>query len=1057
MHLPRLLPLLLLAGQIASRAAILEVGSGEPFATIQGAVNAAAPGDTIRVAPGTYAESVVVNKSPLTLEGARSGTTARGRVTGTPNPAVESVIAPASGTALEIASSTGAITVRGFSLVSVAPVSSGVVTLPAQPASSLTLADNHIIAATGSTGAALWCVAAAENATLSGNVFLAAPGSPAAVHFDATGTWHGLHFLNNDVLRSGAAAHAGLVLEGNRNAGPGPRAVRISGNEFRGHAVGCDGGGRALLGAEISGNLFVGNTTGLSAGAKDSSVTGNSFSGNAICGLRLTASGHTTDAAWGAQGCIVEENTFSSNGATSDPSGYGDVALDDQAAATQAGNVFRRNQFLSAVSLFCNEPAGNIQAARNYWGSATGPAGGQISGSGSVVSAPYYKEAELLRLDFGSAPVTGLVTIGPGEKVFSPVLDLAPGAEFRVRRGSVSAGQLTLAAGAVLDVINGDLSLDPLGGGQFHTISGSFTFFDCLGSISIHASTTFSGSTLGLVSDIHVASGVTLFVLGSLILDGCSIDSTGPWNLLVNTGATFKMRRCTVSRPFISLAGGDISITDNLFSGAAVTAFSTVSGATVLHNVFTAGSFLSVLPGAGVTTTGEGWGNVNNPSLVRNTLTLDFLAPLNPTRTIDAGGNLYVQPGDPVAVGLDIGNLLVKAQAAEVLLGFNTDYLDFDSLAPSADWNNSLYETADASAVIGRLNTAIGLGFSFPDPDGTTLDQKVGEVQLMARSLEGRTSFFFRMKAGADHPLIDTRITASSGGVPFFRSLPFTRNAATLTVDGTAPLFGPSFTAVQIQNSIPLDVTQSGVITRQGTVTVTFDAVDLLAGVDDADVSIALNGLAGTIAGTLGSTATVNLSGVPYTRYTFTIPITASAPNGTYNLDATVMDRSGNAAISGLGALQIQKNQIAVTVQPQGLVSAPLTRNVVFTATDSLGGVLATWDVPVLFTGGLGSTTLLEVPDTTASLSAKMAWNLRTRLPAPLDVNGQSTVFFTGAAQLRGGDFNGDNLINLADYNTMRFVFPSLSGTPDINGDGQTNLADYNIFRLNWLTIGQPL
>jgi len=53
---------------VPASAANLTVGTGGQFKTIQEAVDAAKPGDTVLVAPGTYTENVVVSK-PLTITG----------------------------------------------------------------------------------------------------------------------------------------------------------------------------------------------------------------------------------------------------------------------------------------------------------------------------------------------------------------------------------------------------------------------------------------------------------------------------------------------------------------------------------------------------------------------------------------------------------------------------------------------------------------------------------------------------------------------------------------------------------------------------------------------------------------------------------------------------------------------------------------------------------------------------------------------------------------------------------------------------------------------------
>lgn len=88
--------------------------SGNPFATINKAVNAASPGDSIYVAPGTYTFStsprVTVNK-PLSLYGAQAGVDARSRS------GPETVIDVGSSASVPgIHISTGNVTIDGFKI-----------------------------------------------------------------------------------------------------------------------------------------------------------------------------------------------------------------------------------------------------------------------------------------------------------------------------------------------------------------------------------------------------------------------------------------------------------------------------------------------------------------------------------------------------------------------------------------------------------------------------------------------------------------------------------------------------------------------------------------------------------------------------------------------------------------------------------------------------------------------------------------------------------------------------------------------------------------------------
>lgn len=82
----RILMLLAVLALCAAQAAAATINVPGDYPTIQAAINAASPGDTIQIAPGTYAESLDINKA-LTIVGSGSGT----------NPLVDTIIDPVAG------------------------------------------------------------------------------------------------------------------------------------------------------------------------------------------------------------------------------------------------------------------------------------------------------------------------------------------------------------------------------------------------------------------------------------------------------------------------------------------------------------------------------------------------------------------------------------------------------------------------------------------------------------------------------------------------------------------------------------------------------------------------------------------------------------------------------------------------------------------------------------------------------------------------------------------------------------------------------------------------
>jgi len=657
--------------------------------------------------------------------------------------------------------------------------------------------------------------------------------------------------------------------------------------------------------------------------------------------------------------------------------------------------------------------------------------------------------------------------------------------------GALGAGDFDLAPGATIVVNGGKLDL-----GQGSVISGTFTIFNSFGSWDINGDTTFNiGQNLALISDIHVAAGKTVTVNGGgeLVLDGCIINSQTPgtkYNLTAATDGLLTVARCGVTDANIDINTVAASVPANLRSRVYDSSFTTSdieasAASQVYHNLFDAATnSVANTDATAAFADIDTWGNVTSADALRNKFTLDFVAPVTTGCTLDAHGNLFVKPGDPVVMKMDVAALGSNTiTGAEALLGYNSGMLALAGsptrVTPLGNWE-VIAETAPVPSGLGLVNSALGLQLNAGEEGiSTTLPVQIANVNFTAGS-PGFTVGFLRVQTNrvfdpAGTLVQDTRLTKSAFGVPSFLTA-FTANTGDLVIDNQPPtIAAASVNGTQVQPSngnvdvlnptLPGPVSPNYVIRNGTPVILTFTATDAgLAGLEtmasnnptELDVSAtevkddlvltAVNGTT-TLDAADYSVAAATTNGV--VTYTVTLDVPVSAPNGTYQVSATVRDRSGNWSDSAaLGSFQIE-NEVLATVELEGYEGA--TREVVFTAT---GGLVKTWTKNVAFTAALGSVPLEAVPAGTTAISAKTAWNLRSKLSVPFSPVGVGTVSLAGPKRLRGGDLNGDNVVNTLDYSILRYHWLSPDAVADITGNGVVDTRDYTLLQHSFYTAG---
>jgi hypothetical protein len=1041
------------------------------FGTIQSAVTAAASGDVIEVYPGTFNESVTIDKDiDLTGDGSNSTIVVS---TGT----VINISAAGSGATVTGIGVTGGS--RGFNLNGVSNVlldsvsSTGNTSfgINLEGASSAVTLKNSSFSNNGSSGIKVTSSSRVTNlaidaCTVNGNLFglYAADGNAAT--YQANAQLDGLTANNGSTFSNNTSK--GIYIE-SMNSG------LFDGIEV----VNSGQGSTGATSAGIDINLKYANYSNLTI--RNSLISGcgknNSFGGGILVKAQSTGSYSANPATLGGtvllQGLRVENNGKAGTGAG--------VRVGDSLADTSPTNVviqgstFGGNMKYAVLNLV---PSGAITATHNHWSAPAGPIGATSNGvGGNVTFNPWYASSNaatppvLSNLRSGILQNITINTIEPNV----PDLYIAPGTTVTVTpTGSLGATKFELAAGAEINVNEGALAI-----GDGSVISGSFTVFNSFGSWNINGDTTVTANqSLALISDIHVAGGKTLSVTGTgeLILDGCIIDSQSPgtkYNIVADTSGALTMARNVVTDANIDINTLTASVAPNLVSRVYSNSFITSdieasADAKVYHNLFDANTASASNTDATVAFADvDGWGNVTTEAGLKNRFSLNFAAPVNPTRTLD-NGNLFVQPNDPVVMKVDVGLLDGHTiTATEALLGYNSNRLTLTgtnpAVTPSTVWQVVIDDDTLVNAPIGMIDSALGLNFVSGD-DGIGGPATIANVNFTAGS-PGLSLGFFRVQTnGVFNPDgsfdRDTRLTKSLGGTPSFMS-PFSENTGELVIDNEAPeiLTTPAITGTQIQPSqvLPVDVQNSAnpVLRTSDPLVLTFSATDNGHGLSGLDAADYANDLVLTDVGSNSvipniyyGVITSETGGV--VTYTVNFAIPANQPSGAYSITGTVQDRSGNvSAVTTLGSYTLV-DEAQVNVELQGFTGT--TRDVTFVATGGL--TTATWTKTITnFVAGSGFAILENVPAGTTSISAKSAWTLRSKV-AVTTSSPLYTASLTGTNLLKAGDITGDNVVNTLDYSVLRYNWVTANSVSDITGDGQTNGDDYNWMRLNFYTAG---
>jgi Right handed beta helix region len=416
-----------------------------PCATIQHGIAEASAGDTVQVAPGTYAENLTISKS-LTLLGPNAGidpnTESRGP---------EATIDGGESGAAAITPQAEGVTVEGFTVSTSLPSVGAPIRTVGADVDHLTIADNVIEGGEG----AITFQAGGEGIAIERN-------SIAGIGYDiylGDAGYPGLTIAENviagpvtfyGIFNAGSGTIEGLRLTGNAIEAASDIGADISAGEVTGNTVDTESPGGVGLQIDlhestVSGNSFQGNGTtgclqlfGSQFGlvpSSDVSVTENSFEGCDAYGIQLSPE---------VEGIEITRNTISDSFDGIDTRAISNWNVDGLGIEI-AGNSITGSTHMGVD----NTVEGTLDASDNWWGCNGGPGASGCDTAGTGVEASPYVvlsgSASASELEFGASATVTAAADTDSDGAF---VEGVPGiVTFGSLLGSFSTPAATLAAG----------------------------------------------------------------------------------------------------------------------------------------------------------------------------------------------------------------------------------------------------------------------------------------------------------------------------------------------------------------------------------------------------------------------------------------------------------------------------------------------------------------------------------------------------------------------------------------------------------------------------------